>query len=225
MHASRLTSPTTPASSLVRPESDAHATPHAPLALPPPPTLCPPSGNPDAVTSPLQLSSDSDPDLALPCPALAVAGNPSSVDLAARAIEDIVNGGNGFRIFQQAGPNAFGGYGGYGVQGGQRPYNAGGYGAGGYGGYQGGYQGGAAPQKGGYGGYGGYDYAGGYGQQASYGSAAGGYQQGSNYQQGGAVANMGANSVWQAVVDDQGRTYYYNSISGQSQWEKPPGFA
>ena len=30
---------------------------------------------------------------------------------------------------------------------------------------------------------------------------------------------------WQAVVDDQGRTYYYNSISGQSQWEKPPGFA
>ena len=28
-------------------------------------------------------------------------------------------------------------------------------------------------------------------------------------------------SVWQALQDDQGRTYYYNSQTGQSQWEKP----
>ncbi|KAF5831863.1 hypothetical protein DUNSADRAFT_12518 [Dunaliella salina] len=28
-------------------------------------------------------------------------------------------------------------------------------------------------------------------------------------------------SVWQALQDDQGRTYYYNSQTGVSQWEKP----
>ncbi|PNH04564.1 Far upstream element-binding protein 3 [Tetrabaena socialis] len=28
-------------------------------------------------------------------------------------------------------------------------------------------------------------------------------------------------SVWQPLQDDQGRTYFYNSSTGQSQWEKP----
>jgi len=35
------------------------------------------------------------------------------------------------------------------------------------------------------------------------------------------AAAPAAASVWQALPDDQGRTYYYNSQTGQSQWEKP----
>jgi far upstream element-binding protein len=29
--------------------------------------------------------------------------------------------------------------------------------------------------------------------------------------------------VWSAMQDDQGRTYYYNTQTGVSQWEKPEG--
>ena len=27
--------------------------------------------------------------------------------------------------------------------------------------------------------------------------------------------------MWQELQDDQGRTYYYNTQTGVSQWEKP----
>ena len=33
------------------------------------------------------------------------------------------------------------------------------------------------------------------------------------------------NAVWEAVQDDEGRTYYYNTASGESSWGAPPGFA
>lgn len=33
--------------------------------------------------------------------------------------------------------------------------------------------------------------------------------------------SAGVGSLWQALQDDQGRTYYYNSVTGVSQWEKP----
>jgi hypothetical protein len=33
------------------------------------------------------------------------------------------------------------------------------------------------------------------------------------------------NTIWEAVQDDEGRTYYYNTVSGESSWEAPPGFA
>jgi len=33
------------------------------------------------------------------------------------------------------------------------------------------------------------------------------------------------NAVWEAVQDDEGRTYYYNTASGESSWVAPPGFA
>lgn len=36
-----------------------------------------------------------------------------------------------------------------------------------------------------------------------------------------AAAGGGGASVWQELQDDQGRTYYYNSQTGVSQWEKP----
>lgn len=53
-----------------------------------------------------------------------------------------------------------------------------------------------------------------YGQQTAYGGygAAGAAP---------AAAGGGAASVWQELQDDQGRTYYYNSQNGTSQWEKP----
>lgn len=108
-----------------------------------------------------------------------------------------------------------GGYGGYGA-----PYGAaaGGYGAAGYG--QAGYGGAAA---------GGYGQAG-YGAAAGsgYGGEGGGSQgaaAGSGGYGGGAAAAAApasaSTSIWQAVQDDQGRTYYYNTQTGASQWEKP----
>ena len=31
------------------------------------------------------------------------------------------------------------------------------------------------------------------------------------------------NAVWEAIQDDEGRTYYYNNNTGESSWEAPPG--
>lgn len=107
------------------------------------------------------------------------------------------------------GPGAYGGYGGY-------PAAPAAYG--GYGGGYGGYGAGAAPAA--YGGYGapagGYG-AGGYGAGAAGGAAGGG----AAGPAAGGGAGGGGGSVWQALQDDQNRTYYYNTTTGQSQWEKP----
>ena len=54
----------------------------------------------------------------------------------------------------------------------------------------------------------------GYGQQGGYGGPQGG---GGGGPQGGGPPP----SVWQELKDDQGRTYYYNSQTGASQWERP----
>ena len=32
------------------------------------------------------------------------------------------------------------------------------------------------------------------------------------------------NTIWEAIQDDEGRTYYYNTVTGESSWEAPPGF-
>jgi far upstream element-binding protein len=96
--------------------------------------------------------------------------------------------------------------------------------------------GGMMPPYGGYGmgmppaampAYGGYAMGGGY-DAAAYGGAGGyggGAAVGAQQQYGGPAGGVGAGgaaaSVWQAIPDDQGRTYYYNSQTGVSQWEKP----
>jgi len=36
--------------------------------------------------------------------------------------------------------------------------------------------------------------------------------------------NADVHAIWEAVQDDEGRTYYYNTVSGESSWEAPPGF-
>ena len=33
------------------------------------------------------------------------------------------------------------------------------------------------------------------------------------------------NTIWEAIKDDEGRTYYYNTVTGESSWEAPAGFA
>lgn len=98
-----------------------------------------------------------------------------------------------------------------------------------YPGYGGGY-----PQPGGYGGYpqvsaapyggqpgyggagaGGYDPYGASGQQA-YGGA-GGYGQ----QPAQPAAQPAGGGQWQELQDNEGRSYYYNQITGVSQWDRP----
>lgn len=34
-------------------------------------------------------------------------------------------------------------------------------------------------------------------------------------------AGGGLPAPWKEVKDDQGRTYFYNTVSGVSQWERP----
>jgi far upstream element-binding protein len=121
-------------------------------------------------------------------------------------------------------PSPGGGYGGYGApapapySGGGGAYGGAGYGQSGYGGAAGGSygQGGYGAQAGGYGGAaGGSGYGGDGASGGAAGAAAGGYGGGA------AAAAPAASSVWQAMNDEQGRTYYYNSQTGVSQWEKP----
>ncbi|KAF8058921.1 FUBP3 [Scenedesmus sp. PABB004] len=38
---------------------------------------------------------------------------------------------------------------------------------------------------------------------------------------GGRAGGAGAASAWEAVLDDQGRTFYWNSLTNRSQWNKP----
>eukprot|EP00959_Pyramimonas_sp_CCMP1952_P314204 6577353-Pyramimonas_sp.AAC.2 len=47
------------------------------------------------------------------------------------------------------------------------------------------------------------------------------YQQ--SYAPQASAASAGDASAWQALQDGEGRTYYYNSQTGVSQWEKPEG--
>jgi hypothetical protein len=114
-----------------------------------------------------------------------------------------------------------GGHGGYPQQQAQPAY-----GGGGYGGYA------QAQQQPAYGGYaqqqpayGGGGYGGGYPQQqAQQQPAYGGY----GHQQPGMQMPAGPPSggaAWAPHQDTQGRTYYYNAATQQSQWEKPAGMA
>ncbi len=71
-----------------------------------------------------------------------------------------------------------------------------------------------------------------YGQQGQYGAAAGAYGQAAADPYASAAGAYGAPqqapaaaSPWQELRDDQGRTYYYNSTTGVSQWERPAGMA
>jgi far upstream element-binding protein len=109
---------------------------------------------------------------------------------------------------------------------------AGGFGAGSFGAAYGAAA--AAPAYGGYGAaaaapaYGAYpSAAGGYGgyppapAQAGYG--AGGYGAAGGYSQGGPPPGPPpmTKPLWQEMKDDQNRSYFYNTQTGVSQWERP----
>lgn len=172
-----------------------------------------------------------------------VTGPPAAVQRTLAQVREIIQGGP---AGGPGGPGGFGGMGGGGGGGG------GGFGGGGYGGGAGGFGGAGFPQAGGYGAYGGYGAmpagygaygayggyggygAGGYGGAADpyaaaaggYGAAAGGYGAGGGGGGGGGARGGGGGSsgLWQELQDDQGRSYYYNTQSGVSQWEKPDDF-
>lgn len=156
-----------------------------------------------------------------PCK-VSLAGQPSAVEQAKGFINEIMSGGDPFA------PSAYGG-GGYGQQG---MYGA----PAGYGSYAGGYgaQAGYGAPQGAYGGYGGYG-AGGYpgygGDYGAYGAPAAAGQ----YDYSAAPAAMPAQDMhaapaaappsagqWIEYRDDQNRPYYYNTVTGVTQWEKPP---
>ena len=108
----------------------------------------------------------------------------------------------GAQPYQAPGPAP--GYGAYGAPYGAQPYAQPAYGQ---------------PQPGAQGGYGGY---GGYGApqdpyasqaQGGYGAYGGG--------QGGQSQAAPTTSAWTEMPDNEGRTYYYNTQTGVSQWEKP----
>jgi len=165
-----------------------------------------------------------------PCK-VSISGPPQAVDAANRMITDIVNGGSAAQYSvstpsmgqQQARPYGYGapqGYpqpGGYGGQ--PAPGGYGGYPPQGYGGYP--------PQ--GYGGYAPPGYMaqpqpayqqGGYGQYQQPAAMPDQQAYGQQYQQ---APQATESNPWQALQDGEGRTYYYNSQTGVSQWEKPEG--
>lgn len=182
-----------------------------------------------------------------PCK-VSITGNPHAVAEAQRMITDIVNGGSAAQYSVNAPTPPMGGggggrpypdpyAGGYGPPGGGYPPYGGypGPAPGGYGGY---------PPPAGYGGYGGYGHPGAYGAPGGhpppygYDAYGGGYGHGydpaayGGYGASGSAAAAtsaapaaggDAASPWQALQDDQQRTYYYNSQTGVSQWEKPEG--
>lgn len=41
------------------------------------------------------------------------------------------------------------------------------------------------------------------------------------YNSAGGHGGAAASSVWSELQDEQGRSYYYNTQTGVSQWEKP----
>ncbi|GBF99605.1 hypothetical protein Rsub_12069 [Raphidocelis subcapitata] len=161
-----------------------------------------------------------------------IIASPSEAEACQAEIFAIISHPEGAGPYGGGGPRGGGGGGGYGMGGGggygmgprpgmhmgMMPYGYGmgmpmgmgmgmGYGMQPYGAY------GAAPYAGGYGGgYGGYD-------ASAYGGAAA--AGGGGAAPGGGAAGAAGSSVWQAIPDDQGRTYYYNTQTGLSQWEKP----
>jgi far upstream element-binding protein len=77
-----------------------------------------------------------------------------------------------------------------------------------------------APYGGGYGGaaVGPYPGAAAVAGGGGYGGSGAGWMPGSG---AGAPAGGALPAPWKEIKDDQGRTYFYNTITGASQWEKP----
>lgn len=184
----------------------------------------------DQTTDPMTVTVVAAPHDADACRAeiLAIMANPD------HAMAAMGGGGGGMRMMGPRpgmGGGAYGGgmammaapYGGapYGAYGG-----AGGYGAGAYNPAAAAMMAAAAAAYGG-----GYGAAAPYGAAPAYGGAAGGGYDASAYGGGAAApaagggAQAGGGSAWQAIADDQGRTYYYNALTGVSQWERPADMA
>jgi far upstream element-binding protein len=163
----------------------------------------------------------------MPCK-VEISGDAATTEAAIRLVTDLINGGNLVGA-PEGGMGGGGGMGGrMGMGGGGGMGGMGGMGGrGGMGGYQ---------QPAAYGGYPQQQSYGGYPQQAAYG----GYQQpygGGGYPQqqqqsyggygGGGAAAYGAPAAvpkasnWSQHDDGSGNKYWYNSVTGQSQWEKP----
>jgi len=152
-----------------------------------------------------------------------ITGTPQAVEQAAQMITTITNGGDAPNFAPPGGgygnpPAGYGG--GYGGGYGHPPPGYGGYPPpAGYGGYP--------PPQGYGGGYGGPPpgYGGGYGAPAPGGwqqPAAAQYPPSSEAPPGqGPPPASAPPSPWAPHYDQQGRMYYYNSQTQQSQWEKP----
>jgi far upstream element-binding protein len=140
-----------------------------------------------------------------------ISGNPQTTELAIRLVTDIINGGptNGGGGGHGGGGMMpmMGGMGGMGMRGGYPPQQAA------YGGYPPQQYGGYPPQQAAYGGYPPQQYGGYPPQQAAYG----GYPQQAPPQQ----QPPPAKSVWSEHDDGSGNKYWYNAVTGASQWERP----
>ncbi|KAK9815352.1 hypothetical protein WJX72_002168 [[Myrmecia] bisecta] len=158
-----------------------------------------------------------------------VSGQPMAVDQALAAVMEIIAGGNPPFL---GGPGGPGGRGPGGYPPAYPAYSQGGYG--GYGGYAAPvpapapaynyYPGAGYPQAyaqpAAYGGYGGYGAADPYAAAGGYGASSGGYGAQASAQAAPQQPSSGS-GVWQELQDGEGRSYYYNTQTGVSQWEKP----